>query len=310
MNLNEMLAQSQELDKQKEDYLIPLEDIAFTEQGISFKEKLFGTTLDMEMTDWALGQVCDKLGPPPRKYMDVCPGDLRAQNLNHWKEEKDGGWLVRSYEEKARAVLSKDYTIMNNSEVLNTMIDIIGDTAYEPVQPFISPDSTHVKIKVTDNSDGKYGQGVYVGNGETGNYKLRVLPFVQRTSCTNSIIWKGGGVELRHWRVGRIDLMYTIKRFMGEALNKTKEMMDNIIEAELETIPDFADYVKKFCKDNNVSEVGFGVVMAGTESEHSRMALINGLTYYAHEQNDYDEQLRIETLGASILMGKENATQL
>jgi len=206
-------------------------------------------------------------------------------------------------------VLSKDYTIMNNTEVLGTMIDIIGDTVYEPVQPMISPDSLHVKIKVATSSD-KYGQGVYIGNGETGNHKLRVLPFVQRTSCTNSIVWKGGGVELRHYRVGRIDLMYTIKRFMGEALNKTQEMMDKVIEAELETIPSFADYVQKFCKDNQVDEVGYGVVMAGTESEQTKMAFINGLTYYAHEQDDNEEQLRLETLGASILMGKRDATQL
>jgi len=312
VNLHEMLARSQEFDIQKEDYLSPLEDITFTEKGVSFREKLFGTALDLEMTDWALGQVCDKLGPPPRHYMEVCPGELRAHNLNHWKEVKksNGGWLIRTHEEKARAVLSKDYTIMNNTEVLSTMIDIMGDTVYEPVQPFISPDAAHVKIKVTHNNDGNYGQGVYIGNGETGNYKLRVLPFVQRTSCTNSIIWKGGGIELRHWRVGRIDLMYTIKRFMGEALNKTADMMDKIIEAELEFIPEFAEYVKKFCKDNQVSEVGYGMVMAGTESVHTRMALVNGLTYYAHEQKDYNDQLRLETLGANILMGNQEPTQL
>ena len=93
---------------------------------------------------------------------------------------------------------------------------------------------------------------------------MRVLPFVQRTSCTNSIVWKGGGIELRHWRIGRIDLVFTLRRFMGEALNKTQDMMDRILEAELETIPDFADYVKNFCKDGNISEVDYGVVMAGS----------------------------------------------
>jgi hypothetical protein len=29
------------------------------------------------------------------------------------------------------------------------------------------------------------------------------------------------------------------------------------------------------------------------------MALVNGLTYYAHEQEDYNTQIHMETLGAS-----------
>ena len=312
MNLQEMLTQSQQYDLEKEDYLAPLEDVTFTEKGVAVKEKLFGATINLGMTDWALGQACDKLGPPPRNYMRACPDDLRATNLNHWKENKEsnGGWLVRAYQDNARAILSNGYSVLGNTEVLETMLDVMGDTPYEPVQPHISPDSVHVKLKVAGNTDGNYGQGVYIGNGETGNYKLRVLPFVQRTSCTNSIIWKGGGVELRHWRIGRIDLVYTLKRFMGEALNKTQEMMDRILKAELETIPDFADYVQRFCKQSNISEVGYGVVMAGTESEDSRMALVNGLTYYAHQQEDPDTQVRLETLGADVLFGNKEPTQL
>lgn len=312
MNLQDMLAKSTQYDSEKTDFLVPLEDVTFTEKGVAVKEALFGSTNEMEMTDWALGQACDKLGPPPRKYMEACPGDLRAYNLNHWKTEKkpNGGWLVRSYKDKARAILSKDYSVLGNSDVLETMLDVMGDTPYQPVQPHIDPDTVHVKIKVTGTSDGNYGQGVYIGNGEIGNYKLRVLPFIQRTACTNSIVWKGGGIELRHWRIGRIDLVYTLKRFMGEALNRTREMMDRILEAELETIPNFADYVKFFCKDNGVSEVGYGLVMAGTEGRADRMALVNGLTYYAHEQENYDTQIRMETLGADLLFGQKESAQI
>lgn len=306
MNLNEMLSHSRQYDEDKADFLAPLGDIEFTPAGISVTERLFGGNVQLGLTDWALQQVCDKLGPPPLEYIKRCPGELRATNLNHWLRSKgnNGGWLVRAYKDNARAVLSKDYSVLQNTEVLETLGTVLGEAIYQVVQPIITPDETHLKLRITENTDGSYGQGVYVGNGETGNRMLRILPFVQRTSCTNSIIWKEGGIELRHWKLGRGDLVFTLKRHMTEALGRTQEIMERILLAETEQLPDFALYVNKFCEKNHLSEVGYGVIMSGTEGQTSRMALANGLSYYAHTQDNLDLQLRLEAMSADVLFGR------
>jgi hypothetical protein len=310
MNIQQMLEKSREYDMAKADYEVGTNEILFTDVGLAFNEPLFGSHTELAMTDWALGQVCNKLGPPPLNYMRLCPDELRSENLNYWRERVEKTWLIRAYENDARAVLSDRYSVLQNTEVLETLDKIVGETVHEPIQPEITPDSMHLKLKTNQTDTGDYGQGVYVGNGETGNYKLRIHPFVQRTSCTNSIVWKGGGIELRHININTGDLVFAMKRWLGETLLRNKEVMERIVEAETETIPDFAEYVQKFCDNNGITEIGYGIVMAGSEGEETKMALVNGVTHYAKNVEDYDEEIRLETLGGSLLMGNRAAAQI
>lgn len=308
-NLSELHQKSQELDVDKADHIVMPSTAVFTQNHELKFNDVFGLSSTYKLSEWAIKQACDKMGGTEGQvalynYQKVVRGDGEhwADTMNYWRVDTGGGWLVRTHGDGARAILSQDYTPIQNTDVIETTAEMLDQTAYQLVQPHIDADNVDFKLRVTENEDGSFGQGVFIGNGETGQRGLSIKPFIQRTSCTNSIVYSAGGVFLRHFKLVKADLIYTIKRHMGEALKITGEMMNRILMAEVEQIPDFSEYVSAFCKKNNVSQVGYGIIMVGAEGQQTTMGLVNGLSFYAHHQENHDTELRLENLAAAVLM--------
>jgi hypothetical protein len=304
--LSDLIEQSTRLDQDKADYLAGIADITFDQQArIVIPDSLFNAVTPLEMTDWALRQACEKLGPPPAEYMRVCPPPLRATNLNHWRESGNGkSWFVRADGDKARAVLTQEYTPVANTRVLEMTQELLGNTPYNLVHPFLDADTLHVKISVADTKDGHYAVGAYIGNGEIGNHAVRVWPFIQRHACTNSILYTDGGFEQRHYKVTPAFIFGALKEKIGQAIGMASEMLDQIVRAEAEHIPDLADVIADLCKQKGLSQPVHDLILIGTEGNKTRFGLVNGLSFAAHQIDDIEHTIELEALAGAVLMGQ------
>ena len=262
---------------------------------------LFPTEQSLPLTPWARSQICQRLKIPYR-YLKRCPGLVQAQNLNHWQRQlpPDKQWLIRSHAGRARAILSDQYSIVNNSSILQTIQELLTHVNFQLIRPYLDVDQLHLKLTTNQTHDGNYRIGCYVSNNEVGGGAIIVAPFIQRTVCTNSIIHVEGGIRRAHYRLQPGFVKALLKHEIGSALQASSQMLDNVVAAETDNIPDIADIVADISKRKGFSNQLQADILLGTEGERTRMGLVNGLSFAAHAS----EELPVETrIGLEILAG-------
>jgi len=122
--------------------------------------------------------------------------------------------LFRTYENDntMRAMLSKDYTVVNNSWVLETVSKFVPGGRLSHWKGDVDTMFGNILIPDTirEDKDSDYGGMVSVGNSEIGTRRLTSLPSVFRAICMNGCIWDqelGKGVDITHRRKdGKLDL--------------------------------------------------------------------------------------------------------
>jgi hypothetical protein len=302
MNLDQLLEQSNQFDQDKNDYITSTDELTFFQDKMMIADSLFNAGLTLGINDNALQQICNKLGPPPFSYMKACPNDLRADNLNYWRSQLGKNWLVRTYQDNARAVLSTEYTPIMNTRVIEMVRDIIGNTPYRIARPYVDPDTLHIRILVADDQGGRHAVGAYVGNGETGQQQVRVAPLIQRTSCDNSIIMVAQGWAQRHIYVSPAYIHGSIKEHLGQALKIATDTLNNVVEAEMDNIPNFGDVVTAIAKDKGLLEYRDLIIM-GSETDQTRMGLVNGLSFAARDA-EQEHAIVMESLAGEYLTNR------
>jgi len=276
----------------------------------------------IELTLHAFRQTCIKLGtavwprrnkPLPVDYLLTLPDDVVEKNLNYATATyadkfPNRSWMFREYTtenqegvvtEGIRAVLDGQYPAISNTELLQVTEKMTAGNPYTLVRPHLSPDELNVRIAVKDVSD-NYAVGVYVGNSEIGTSKIRILPFVQRHTCTNSIVSVDGGIELVH-RGNIHALRVQLTAALAQALHASGEILERMMAAEQELIPNFADVLRGMSSQYNWSEAVTASAFLGTEGRETRAGLVNGVTFTAHKHFTGTAQAEMEMLGGAIL---------
>ena len=171
------------------DEVIPVSDIEFESLGtarISGKE--------VAVLPSAQRLVANKLRIP-MTYLERCPTELQAHNLNHWVREEAKGrdtLFCRFNGESIRAVFTDRYTAIDNIEVLYAMLEH-GIAPTQEVQ--FSLDDSLMLVKVP-NYDRIFGvapkdrivPGVSLGNSEVGTLAFCLEAYFYRLICSNGLI--------------------------------------------------------------------------------------------------------------------------
>ena len=310
--IDTLLERSQRYDAAKEDYTIATADVSYLVDDdackVVFPGGLFGN-VGHTPSDHALSQICQKLKVPPTRYMRACPPELRATNLNHWQRGLgDGNWFIRTNGGSVRGVLSDQYVPLDNSEVLGTGAEIFkGDhiTSYKLIRPTVTADNMWVRILLRDNVGQNYGIGIVVGNDEIGRGSCKVLPFVQRHSCTNSTVWQEGGYEQRHvGRRAREAMRVQMKSAILDGLRASATMYKQVLQAEEERLPSITDFINGLAEENSWNDHVRDTILLGTEGEQTRMGVVNGLSFAAHSAANVNDDTRqmLELLSGKVLM--------
>jgi hypothetical protein len=333
--INHYIEKSQAFDERKEDFNRRTTDLTFDNhcdlvvpaqellQGL-FGKEVTTTPQTYALNDWSLNQACNKLGPPPMKYMNECPPELRATNLNHWLEvlnktrERGSsgsgpypynlgrGWLVRTYGEEVRGILSSMYVPFNNTAML-TMIDELLEGISYSIDPksYVGQNTLHLRTVFSQTPDGLYQNGVYFGNGEVGKRQIRVMPWIKTNSCDNSLQFSEDGFFHKHIHTTSAFLRGAIKEKTGQLFAISAERLEQLVAAETVDIPDIGDVIKDVCKAHNLSESVEREMLIGTEGHKSLFGLVQGMSYAAHSLDDIEARIDLETLAGGMLMNPE-----
>jgi hypothetical protein len=130
----------------------------------------------------------------PIQYLQRCPRELQAYNLNHWiRQEKNSELFFRFDDDKVRAIFTPRYRPMDNVEVLERL-EGLGFRADTRVQCCLDAEFMSLSIpdasKTFDLGNDRITPGISVCNSEVGLSSLRVAAFFLRLVCTNGLIAK------------------------------------------------------------------------------------------------------------------------
>lgn len=304
LSLEDLISKSSDYDQNKIDHNQNTSLINFDDNGRLHVAGGMFENFDYSLEDWALKQVCTKL-TVPHSYVVRCPDTLASINLNYWKGQKPNDWFVRCHGDNVRAVLSKRYTPVSNTDLLKTVRKMIGGTNYGLIRPTVGRDSIYLRVIVATRNtvDNTYGVGFTLRNGETGNYKIEVSPFIQRTSCTNSISHLEGGFSMRHIGLGKVGFNTLVIDAVGKAIQAAPEMVNQMIEAESMELPDIGNIIDKLTERHGFSEVVNTSMKIGTEGSHTIAGLVNGLSFAAHNALGIqeDDMVKLEHMAGAVL---------
>ena len=133
----------------------------------------------------------------PFNYLQKCPPELQAEQMNHWiKHEKREQLFVRYVSNASndiRAIFTPRYKPVDNFEVL-ARLDEMGYGPDTQVQCHL--DAEFMLLSIPDgrrpfkiNGD-KMTPGISISNSEVGLASLSVSAFILRLVCTNGMVAK------------------------------------------------------------------------------------------------------------------------
>jgi len=170
------------------DALVPVKEMEFSDLSTV---KIGGEPHHMRRV--ARQRVAARLGIP-HPYLERCPADLQAEQLNYWlQNERNEEFFVRFDGQEVRAVFTPRYTPADNLEVLQ-QLDEVGIRSDTKVQVALDAEFMSLSIPDHDRTFAVMGDrltpGISVSNSEVGLASLSVTAFFLRLICTNGLIAK------------------------------------------------------------------------------------------------------------------------
>jgi hypothetical protein len=278
------------------------------------------------LTDWAHGQLADKLGIPRKYYqrmMDSGKLRLLAENVNAWLGEGERR-LIRILDGRIRAILSDRYRMMDNYDLVFLALEEFKRK--ETVEIYrIDLTETMLYLKAIDRTladsvrDGDivYG-GLIIRNSEVGASALRVEPFILRKVCSNGLILERSLKKIHLGRqtmeVGEIDWSEETRELEDRALwAKVRDIVRATFDKKI-----FQLWVEKLKESTKIEikkpvEAVNNIVghLGLTEeqkqkllmhfSEPTKYGLINAITNLAGQTKNVEEQVKLEEFAGEIL---------
>jgi hypothetical protein len=298
-------------------------------------DELYGLKLaipdygEYPLTDWAHGQLADKLGIPRKYYqrmLDSRKFRLLAENVNAWLNEGERR-LIRILDGKIRAVLSDRYRMMDNYDLVFLALEEFQRK--ETVEIYrIDLTETMLYLKAIDRTltdsikDGDivYG-GLIIRNSEVGASALRVEPFILRKVCSNGLILEHSLKRIHLGRqtleVGEIEWSDETRMLEDRALwSKVRDIIKATFDRRI-----FTSWVKRLKEsvkieiekpidavNNIVGHLGLSEEQKQRLlmhfSEPTKYGLINAVANLASQMENVEEQIRLEEFGGKILASK------
>ncbi|MCL4182345.1 MAG: DUF932 domain-containing protein [Burkholderiaceae bacterium] len=278
-------------------------------------------------------QLADKLGIPYayfERMRENQPG-LLDRNVNTWLQSESERRLLRTLDGNVRAVLSDRYRRLDNYDLAEHVLPILQglpDIVFESVEltetrMYIKCVTPRLKFEMAPGD--VVQAGIVISNSEVGQGTLSVQPLLFRLVCRNGLIVADRALRKTH---------------AGRALAQQEEgvtvYQDDTLQAD-----DKAFFLKvRDIVQAAVSEVTFrqaaekmqrtmGIALAGdpvqvvqvlaqrytlndaersgvlrhlvTGADLSGYGLINAVTQYSHDVEDYDRATEFEMLGGKLM---------
>lgn len=285
---------------------------------------------DFPVNNHAHGQIAT-WAKIPRQYYDRMPPDLKAANVNHWLKSEPGNRMVRTLDGDVRAFMSDSYRPLDNYDLASAVLPVLQEQTDMKIESCqITPTKMYIKAlfpSIIGDLDPAVGDivssGLVIENSEVGAGSLSVSAFAMRLWCLNGCT-TDVGQKRRHVgaRKGEDDNAAEFYRDETKQADDrafwmkvqdtvratvTQESFDKIVVKMVATkahsLGDPIAVVEATVKRFNMSEAeGKGVldhlVRGG---DLSGFGLLNAVTRYSQDVEDYDRASEIERIGGQII---------
>ena len=330
---------AQELERQlhsKKDLIVPstlvrhaTDDLGKTRLVIEEAE----VPVHYGVTPLARRQLADKL-KIPFAYFERMREEQQAlldRNVNTWLQRDEDRRMLRTLDGQVRAVLSDRYRRLDNFDLAESVLPILQQL---PEVRFESVELTETKMYLKcitprlkyEMAPGDVVQaGVVISNSEVGQGTLSVQPLLFRLVCSNGLI--AADRSLRKTHVGRAlgTEDERIQVYQDDTLRADDKAfflkVRDVVQAAVSEAT-FRQTAQKMQKTLNIPLVGDPVktveVLAQryalndseragvlrhliTEGQLSGYGLVNAVTHYSQEVEDYDRATEFEALGGRLI---------
>ncbi len=337
LSLQEMAAEIERQSKLKEDYLVDTRNLWMepfdAKVHLHMRENGTEVVEPLEVNQIAHRQLGTRLGIPASYYDRMLADypELLAQNVNAWFQREPATRMIRTMAGTARAFLSNRYRRIDNLEVAQAVLPIIGemqDAHFKSCQ--ITPSRMYLKVVNTrlqaEVVPGDIVQaGIIISNSEVGQGSVSVQPLVYRLVCSNGMVVNDAKTSRNH--VGRANdagenyLLYsdatlaaddkaflmklqdTVRAAVDEArFSQVVDLMRSAKEAVMETkdIPGVVRLAsREFHLTDDESNGVLQHLIAGKDL--SLYGLSNAITRHSQDVESYDRATELEGIGYTVL---------
>lgn len=338
MTIEEMAVEIMRQSKAKEDYIVNTSNLEMVSYGSDLALRMIGDDgVDLleplDINNIAHQQIGTHLNINANYYnrMKSEYPELLTHNVNAWLHKEPSRRMVRTMDGVARAFLSNRYRRIDNLEIAEAVLPIIGqmpDARFESCQ--ITDRRMYMKVVnprlEAEVVPGDIVQaGIVISNSETGQGAVCIQPLVLRLVCMNGMVINDA--QTRRYHLGRANntdenfLLYSDKTLVADdrafmlkiqdtveaAVNETKfhqvvGLMRNAkgIRMATEDIPGIVKLASSTFKINE-NESG-GVLQRLIESNDLTLyGLSNAVTRHSQDIEDYDRATELEAIGYNLL---------
>ena len=334
-----LVSLANELQRQldtKKDLIVPSPLVRHTtgeNGGIRLVVEEAGGPASYGVTPLARRQLADKLGIPYAYFerMRENQPELLDRNVNTWLQSEDDRRLLRTLEGNVRAVLSDRYRRLDNYDLAEHVLPFLQNL---PGIQFESVELTETRMYLKcvtsrltfEMAPGDVVQaGIAISNSEVGQGTLSVQPLLYRLVCRNGLIVADRSLRKTH--VGRSmgqedegvtvyqddtlqadDKAFFLKvrdvvqaavsdvTFRQAAVKMQKTMGIQLVGDPVQTVEVLAQ--RYTLNDVERSGVLRHLVAGGDLSGYG---LVNAVTHYSQEVEDYDRATEFEALGGKLI---------
>ena len=300
-----------------------------------------GTSKRHGITEYAHSQFADKTGIPLKYYNKMKETghiDLLATNINEWLPTKDKR-LVRILDNNVRALLSDRYRIIDNYDVVYATLeefkkiqeqrninieikrnDLTETSLYiKATSPDLTDEVIHWKDRDGNEKTEPVHGGIIISNSEVGAGAFNVKPFVNVLVCQNGLIGEHVfkrvhigrelGVGLIDWSNETLELedaaLWSKIRDMIQATFDSEvfhKWMDEINEVASTEVPKPVIAVDNIIKHFDMPKSKKDDLLNQFAKESpTQWGLSMAVTQIAQNEEDYEQQIEMEKIGAKIL---------
>lgn len=322
---------------QKADYLVDTRNLKLETYGSDVYLHMFDNNADilepLQINQIAHRQFGTHLKIPAAYYdrMLTTHPELLAHNVNSWFQREPSKRMLRTMGGTARAFLSNRYRRIDNLEIAQAVLPIIGEMKDATIESCQVTES-RMYIKVVNPRleaevvPGDIVQaGVIISNSEVGLGSVCIQPLVYRLVCSNGMIINDAQTRRNH--VGRTAeteesfLLYsdetliaedkafvmkiqdTVKAAVDEArFSQVIGMMRTAKQAPMNT-QDVPGIVRMASREFHITEdESTGVLQHLIEGKDlSLYGLSNAITRHSQDIESYDRATELESIGYNIL---------
>ncbi|MBC2711136.1 MAG: DUF932 domain-containing protein [Desulfosarcina sp.] len=250
----------------------------------------------------------------PFSYLNRCPAELQARNLNYWIEQERqhrDTFFCRFDANRLRAVFTERYRPLDNMEILSQLIQHGFDPA-GIVQYAMDDGMFLVKIPEYARAFGVnpgYGQldeivpGVSFANSEVGLLAFSIEAFFYRLLCTNGLIAKTSSTVSRFKHISNRGLENFPETLAG-VIEDTIRKQEQFKLSRQSAVDDPIRSIETFSQRFGLSQAETEVVRQAyyLEQGATMFHIINAFTRAAQDEYlDTLQSYRLESAGGQIL---------